>query len=92
MERMQWLQAAQFLSQVPGMNLKWIAERILATFDVKNAEEAFLDVTQQAPQMMQPGAGPGRGQNQTGMPGNMPETGAGAVGQPAQDMTKVGTS
>jgi hypothetical protein len=87
--RMQLQQAVELGAQVPGVDIQWLFKRYLETFPhIRNPEEAFQSQPEQAEQMVKPGIGPGRGQGQQALPGNMSGTGAGAVAQPARDMTK----
>lgn len=90
--KMQWLQLLQTASAVPGVDIRWLLERVLEQYDVRNTDEAFIDAMQQMPQMAQPGMGPGQGQNQQAAPGQ-PAPGqqtGGRQATPAQDPTKVG--
>ncbi|MCP4493357.1 MAG: hypothetical protein GY820_39535 [Gammaproteobacteria bacterium] len=88
-ERMQMLTLLEKfapIAQPLGIDLRFIARRVLEAHGIRNPEEAFIDqATQQAQQGMIP---PGQGQGQQALPGNMPGSGGGAVGQPAMDMTK----
>ena len=88
-ERMQMTALLEKLAPVAqplGIDLKKVVKRVLEAYGFRNPDEFFIDqMTQQAQEGMIP---PGQGQNQEALPGNMPGTGAGAVGQPGQDMTK----
>ena len=88
-ERMQMLTLLEKLAPIAqpiGIDLRFVVRRVLESHGIRNPDEAFIDqMTQQAQQGMIP---PGQGQNQQALPGNMPGTGAGAVGQPSGDLTK----
>jgi len=89
-ERMQWMDLVKTfgpVSQVIGLDMRKVCEQILRLMDVGNSTEFFVDQATQPTQAGE-GVGPGQGQGQQQLPGNMPGTASGAVGQPAMDITK----
>lgn len=87
--KMQWIQLLQVLSQVPGIDIRWLAQRVLEQYDVRNPDEAFVDMLTQMQQQAQQGMGPGQGQNQQAAPNQGQQTG-GRQAIPARDPTKTG--
>ena len=89
-ERMQWMEALKIFTAFQFVDHRKLVSEILKRLGVKDAEEFFLDQATQMPVPMQPGVGPGQGQNQQALPGKVNGPPGAAMQQPMMDLTKVG--